>query len=93
MYKGRPFVKDLRSNIANFRESSIALNSSQTMASIGMAKLTSIFGNRSNPTQSTTMVTSASGQKCGRICMICDRKFILYEYYSDFACQVEELDG
>ena len=25
--------------------------------------------------------------------MLCDRKFILYNYYSDFACQVEEMDG
>jgi hypothetical protein len=25
--------------------------------------------------------------------MICDRKYILYNFYSDFACQVEEFDG
>lgn len=25
--------------------------------------------------------------------MICDRKFMLYDYYSDFACQVEEHDA
>ena len=34
-----------------------------------------------------------SDGKTGRICIICDRKYILYNFYSDFACQVEEFDG
>jgi hypothetical protein len=29
----------------------------------------------------------------GRICLICDRKFLLYNYYGEFACQVEEMDA
>ena len=29
----------------------------------------------------------------GRICLICDRKYLLYDYYSEFACQVEEMDS
>jgi uncharacterized protein (UPF0254 family) len=36
--------------------------------------------------------TKSSTSK-GKICLICDRKFILYDYYSEFACQLEELDG
>ena len=34
-----------------------------------------------------------AGVGLGRICMICDIKFMLYDYYSEFACQVEELDA
>jgi len=26
------------------------------------------------------------GVKRGRICVMCDRKFMLYDYYGDFAC-------
>ena len=26
------------------------------------------------------------GVRRGRICVICDRKFMLYDYYADFAC-------
>ena len=33
------------------------------------------------------------GVKRGRICVMCDRKFMLYDYYADFACQVEEMDA
>jgi len=25
--------------------------------------------------------------------LICDRKYFLYDYYSEFACQVEEMDS
>jgi transcriptional regulator NrdR family protein len=33
------------------------------------------------------------GIKRGRICAMCDRKFMLYDYYAEFACQVEEMDA
>jgi hypothetical protein len=33
------------------------------------------------------------GVRRGRICVMCDRKFMLYDYYADFACQVEEMDA
>lgn len=35
----------------------------------------------------------ADGPNRGRICLICDRKFLLYDYYAEFACQVEEMDS
>ncbi len=35
----------------------------------------------------------ADGPNRGRICLICDRKFLLYNYYGEFACQVEEMDA
>ena len=34
----------------------------------------------------------SQGIKRGRICLVCDRKFMLYDYYGEFACQVEEMD-
>ena len=34
-----------------------------------------------------------TGVRRGRICVVCDRKFMLYDYYAEFACQVEEMDA
>lgn len=28
----------------------------------------------------------------GRVCLFCDRKFILYDTYAEFACQIEHWD-
>jgi len=37
-------------------------------------------------------LNDVDGPNRGRICLICDRKFLLYDYYAEFACQVEEMD-
>ena len=66
---------------------------SSSAANFSLSKLTAIFspGTNSNGKKDKTVVTTDG--KSGRICLTCDRKYILYNFYSDFACQVEEFDG
>lgn len=80
MHKQRAFLTDLRSNLGAFSQ-------------VSPPGSTAGSSNTSPIVFSSGAKYTVPGVRVGRICLICDRKFMLYDYYSEFACQVEEYDA